>query len=421
MALKQRASPARKHAMNCGLNTACKELVTHAIETTLEKDRIARSLEDTLRRKYDHDEQRTAKIDELKTIPIESLTGNQRRTVDSYTDSIQYLTTAAYKPPYEYPRLGTYLRLRDTADEPEPFGSEDLAPNVTLDYGSRDVTLHIRGLDSIRITYAAVDGKQYIELGASEAKCLATSAYLAVESDNYEPFYDQLVTFVSNLFPFKPGEVDLRGYDNIVNHCNQILRCEDQRLMKRHILLAGPPGCGKSMIAKKVVKDNPEYVPFYLTRGGNGLQWFEFFSKIIHKCNRRMLLVVDEIDELGLNRDDDGSPVFELLRLMDGAEDVRGLTILATTNRPQVLDEALLRPGRFGPGIRVEAPNPEQTRAIISYYNVKYGSGVDPEAVLADLRVIPSGAFIRMAMEDCIIKGVPITAENVTRNLEATL
>lgn len=405
--------------INCGLNQACRDLITHAIKATLEQERTTLQLQNDQQKRNEDEERKTTKLEEIETINPEDLNKAQKNVVKAYGAQIKYLTKAAYKPPYERTTVSTYIHLTQPTNNTPKFGAEELAPNIQLSYDWREITLHIKGLEPTTINYAEAGDRHYIELGTSDEKCLATSAYLAKASGQYETLYNQLVDYLSKLQPFKPGPTDLAGYDDIVQRCNRTLRCEDPRIMKRHIILIGPTGCGKSMIAKKIVKENPQYTSFYLEEGDEAIRWLAFFSKIIKHCNRKMLLVIDELDELGTTRDHNNSTIYQLLRLMDGAEDNSGLTILATTNRPQVLDEALLRPGRFGPTISVDTPTPKQAAEIIRYYNEKYSSKLDPDTILSTTHKTPTGAHIRISIEDCIINKTPINDENVAKNLEA--
>jgi hypothetical protein len=257
----------------------------------------------------------------------------------------------------------------------------------------------------------------YLELGADEYSRLAALTFIAVSVDVLGPVYDGLVMYISSIFPFEPGEVVLAGYDDVVERCGRLLRSDDPRLMNRHILLAGPPGCGKSMIAKRVAVGHPEFVRCSLTRVDDWLYWVSMLAKILVSCERRVLLVIDEIDELGMRRGAGRKGVYELLRLMDGVQSMTNVTILATTNRLGDLDEALLRPGRFGPVMYVDVPDVEQVRAILEYYGGRYG-GVDVERVLDEVDGSFSGAEIRIAFEDCIVDGCEVSTEGVIANLK---
>ena len=131
----------------------------------------------------------------------------------------------------------------------------------------------------------------------------------------------------------------------------------------------------------------------------------------------RSLLVVDEIDELGISRDSEDGDVYELLRLLDGVDSSRNLTVIATTNRIGDLDEALLRPGRFYPVLGVEPPDRRQKMAIVEHYGERYQVSLDAGAVLDAVQGCFTGADIRAAVEDCLIEGNKITTENVIGNL----
>jgi SpoVK/Ycf46/Vps4 family AAA+-type ATPase len=257
----------------------------------------------------------------------------------------------------------------------------------------------------------------YIELGVDETRRLAALSFIAVSLNVLGPMYDGMALYISSLLPFDPGEVVLAGYGDVVERCGRLLRSDDPRFMNRHILLAGPPGCGKSMIAKRVAANHPEFVRCNLTRVDDWVYWISMLAKILDKCKRRVLLIIDEIDEIGMSRRSGRKSVYELLRLMDGVENSMNVTILATTNRLKDLDEALLRPGRFGPVMFVGAPDREQVRAILEYYGRRYSAGIDAERVLDEVELGFSGAEIRIAVEDCIVDGSDVTTDGVIENL----
>ena len=202
-----------------------------------------------------------------------------------------------------------------------------------------------------------------------------------------------------------------------MERCEKIISYENPLTTKRHILLAGPPGCGKSMILKQVAANHPEFVRFNLTQTRNWLSWITLFAKILEKCSKRVLLMIDEIDELGLSREKDGDSVYELLRIMDGTENTRSLVLMASTNRLCDLDPALLRAGRFGPVIHVGEPDAGQKREIIMFYSARYGGDLDADRIISSVGGFYSGADIRVSIEECLIRGTRLSTGNVIKNL----
>ena len=193
--------------------------------------------------------------------------------------------------------------------------------------------------------------------------------------------------------------------------------CRDPRFMRRHILLSGPPGCGKSMIMRKVAESQSGYVKCSLSRTEGWLEAVGLIAKVLRRCSRGMLLFLDEVDELGLSRDRNGQSVYELLRLMDGVEDAGNLVIVASTNRIGDLDPALLRPGRFGPVMEVSFPDSRQLRVIVEYYASRYGFSVDSGRVAGCVGGGVTGADVRLAVEGCLIDGLEVCEENVIHRL----
>jgi hypothetical protein len=358
-------------------------------------------------------------VKEADRVPLDSFVGVQGKTITRYSDHFQYAVDLYYQGPYEpCVRQGVFLRLNDDFVPPSSSGNlDDIVPGLTLYYHGDTFDFSFLSSSTVRIKYINSSKGKYVQIGSNELSCLATFGFISIATDNLDPFYSVLVDYIEKLIPFSPGEVDLAGYDEYVVRCEQILGNDNPLTMKRHILLAGPPGCGKSMIMKKVAKNHGEMVRCNLTKTKNWLYWINLFSKVVAMCDRKVLLLIDEIDELGLNRMKNGDSVFELLRLMDGTENTRNLTIMASTNRLEDLDPALLRPGRFGPVIQVLEPEPEQSKAIVDYYAARYGVELDSEAIIYSVDKSLSGAELRLAIEDCIIQNLPITSENVVKNL----
>ncbi|KAJ0007054.1 hypothetical protein Pint_28989 [Pistacia integerrima] len=139
-------------------------------------------------------------------------------------------------------------------------------------------------------------------------------------------------------------------------------------------LLYGPPGCGKTLIAKAVANEaganfihikGPELLNKYV--GESELAVRTLFSRA-RTCSP-CVLFFDEVDALTTKRGKEGGWVVErllnqLLIELDGAETLRGVFVIGATNRPDVMDRAVLRPGRFGKLLYVPLPTPDE-RALI--------------------------------------------------------
>ena len=150
-------------------------------------------------------------------------------------------------------------------------------------------------------------------------------------------------------------------------------------------LLVGPPGTGKTLIAKAVAGES--HVPFYSMAGSEFVEMFvgrgaakvrDLFDEA--KKNAPCIIFIDEIDTIGKSRDTSGissndereQTLNQLLTEMDGFDGNIGIVVLAATNRPEVLDPALLRPGRFDRQIRVELPSLQDRVAILKVHAKDY-------------------------------------------------
>jgi cell division protease FtsH len=171
-------------------------------------------------------------------------------------------------------------------------------------------------------------------------------------------------------------------------------------------LLVGPPGTGKTLLAQAVAGE--ANAPFFSISGSEFVEMFVGMGAakvrdLFKQANEKApcIVFIDEIDTIGKKRDSGGiggndereQTLNQLLAEMDGFDGQKGVVILAATNRPEILDKALLRPGRFDRRIRVELPDLKGREAILKVHaqKVKIDSNVDLNA-LAKATAGASGA-----------------------------
>ena len=167
-------------------------------------------------------------------------------------------------------------------------------------------------------------------------------------------------------------------------------------------LLVGPPGTGKTLLAKAVAGEAK--VPFFSLSGSEFVEMFvgvgasrvrDLFKQASAKAP--CIIFIDEIDAIGKSRDNQISSndereqtLNQLLSEMDGFDSSKGLVILAATNRPEVLDKALLRPGRFDRRIIVEKPDLKGREDILRVH-IKHVK-TEPDINLHEMALATSGA-----------------------------
>ena len=186
--------------------------------------------------------------------------------------------------------------------------------------------------------------------------------------------------------------------------------------LPKGVLLVGPPGTGKTLIAKAVAGEAK--VPFFSLSGSSFVEMFVGVGasrvRDLFKEAEKMapcIIFIDEIDSIGKSRDNQmqsnderEQTLNQLLSEMDGFDSSKGIVILGATNRPEILDKALLRPGRFDRRVIVDRPDFKGREAILAVHakNVNLGEDVDlaeiakstPGAVGADLaNIINEGAL----------------------------
>ena len=195
----------------------------------------------------------------------------------------------------------------------------------------------------------------------------------------------------------------------------------------RGALLVGPPGTGKTLIAKAVAGEAG--VPFFQIAGSEFVEMFvgrgaakvrDLFKQANEKAP--CIIFIDEIDAVGkrrdasLNSNDEREQTLnQLLSEMDGFDNHKGIVVLAATNRPETLDKALLRPGRFDRRIPVELPDLKGREAVLQIHanDVKMEPGVDL-SIIAKSTPGASGADLANIINEAALRAVRFGRHRVT-------
>ncbi len=195
-------------------------------------------------------------------------------------------------------------------------------------------------------------------------------------------------------------------------------------------LLVGPPGTGKTLLAQAVAGEAK--VPFFTISGSEFVEMFvgmgaarvrDLFKQAQEKAP--CIIFIDEIDAIGKSRnsgvmgsnDEREQTLNQLLTEMDGFEADKGVVILAATNRPETLDKALLRPGRFDRRIPVELPDLAGREAVLKVHakKVKLGPDIDLNAI-ARATSGASGADLANIINEGALRAVKMGRKEVRQN-----
>ena len=190
--------------------------------------------------------------------------------------------------------------------------------------------------------------------------------------------------------------------------------------MPKGILLVGPPGTGKTMLAKAVAGE--ANVPFFSISGSEFVEMFvgmgaskvrDLFKQAKEKAP--CIVFIDEIDAIGQKRNSGGyggndereQTLNQLLTEMDGFEENTGVIILAATNRPESLDPALTRPGRFDRRVPVELPDLQGREAILKVHAKKIQTAQDVDFhAIARMAAGASGAELANIINEAALRAV---------------
>ena len=205
------------------------------------------------------------------------------------------------------------------------------------------------------------------------------------------------------------------------------------------VLLVGPPGTGKTLMAKAVAGE--AHVPFFSIAGSEFVEMFvgrgaakvrELFDQAEKQAP--CIVFIDEIDTIGKKRDGQMSTndereqtLNQLLTEMDGFEGNKGVVILAATNRPEVLDPALLRPGRFDRQVPMELPDLAGREAILKVHlkKVQTADQIDTR-LIARMTSGASGAQVANIVNEAALRAVrmkrkEVTTEDLVESIETVI
>jgi cell division protease FtsH len=198
---------------------------------------------------------------------------------------------------------------------------------------------------------------------------------------------------------------DVAGYEGAKSEISEVvdfLRNPDRyakagAVVPRGVLMVGPPGTGKTLLARAVAGE--ANVPFFSVSGSSFVEMFVGVGAarvrdLFTEARKRSpaIIFIDEVDAIGQRRAGSGAVVSndereqtlnQLLAEMDGFDPTMGIVVLAATNRPEVLDPALLRPGRFDRQVTIPLPNVNERQAILRVHTKgkKLAANVDLDVV----------------------------------------
>lgn len=218
------------------------------------------------------------------------------------------------------------------------------------------------------------------------------------------------------------------GSPEVLDECKEIIsyleKKEEYKLigaeMPKGILLEGPPGTGKTLLAKAIATETnssfysisaSEFIEIFVGMGASRVR--DLFNNA--RANKPSIIFIDEIDAIGRQRgagvnmgnDEREQTLNQLLSEMDGFNDNENLVVMAATNRKDVLDQALLRPGRFDRIVRVPLPDKQSREKILEFYlNDKKLNKIFNISSIAEISDGFSGAQLKNLINEAAILSV---------------
>lgn len=329
---------------------------------------------------------------------IEKITiGNDTIDIVPNSDS-EYSNKKLYTIPVNDEKLVEQLR---------ESGIKFSAKDDSMDYIYDILITWILPLGMIFLFYKFIFSKAMGKVGGSIGGMVKSKAKVYIENEISVTFKD-----VAGQEEAKESLEEVIGYLN-----NPSKYTEIGAKLPKGALLVGPPGTGKTLLAKAVAGEAK--VPFFSLAGSSFVEMYagvgasrvrELFKEAEEKAP--CIIFIDEIDAIGKSRDSQlhsnderEQTLNQLLSEMDGFDSNNGIVILAATNRPEILDKALLRPGRFDRRVIVDRPDLKGRLDILKVHakDVCLDSEVDlneiakgtPGAVGADLANIINEAALR--------------------------
>ncbi|QRN93569.1 ATP-dependent zinc metalloprotease FtsH [Archangium violaceum] len=233
------------------------------------------------------------------------------------------------------------------------------------------------------------------------------------------------------------GFKDVAGVDEAVEELREIVEFlktpeKFRRLggrIPKGVLLVGPPGTGKTLLARAVAGEAG--VPFFSLSGSEFVEMFvgvgaarvrDLFAQATAKAP--CIIFIDELDAIGKSRnagvagghDEREQTLNQLLAEMDGFDSRAGLIILAATNRPEILDSALMRPGRFDRQVLVDRPDKRGRERVLEIHSrgVKLGPDVDLKSIASRTPGF-AGADLANVVNEAALLAARRNRDNVTR------